>query len=1151
MLRLITWLSLMSPALVLIGGFSAFALPTADSTSGTRVTADMSTPGLIQVEGGTIGGRNLFHSFESFGIDATEAVYFLNPSNVDRVFGRVTGDDISQIDGVLGSRGSDADLFLMNPNGVVLGPTARLDLQGSLFITTADAIQFGDAGVFSAFDAESPTRLLTVAPSAFLFNQLQPGSIESTAQNLTLLADKGVTLLGGDILLQGSTINHSQGDVEIGGISEVGRVALEMDAERYRLSFGADTNRANVSLDALSSISSLGGGSTRIYARDLSLNGSGIFPFLILQTIPGDVEIPSSEMTSGANVLLDVSGKASISNESLLATGIFGGDERIEPGSSGNINITAASIDIANGSFVAAVGAGQSDAGNVNLTATEAITISGRSTSGNASAVGSPTGVLPNIPTTGSGGDVTLRAPNISMSDGAGIAAINNNTSGDAGNISAIATDSFVMDSGASLRTSTIGQGNAGAINVSAENLVSISGVNTNGNSTQVASSVDFVQNSTASRQGGEITISTGDAGTVELSERAFVLSNVEFGATGNGGNVRVNAGSLNVTSGAQLQALTRGTGDAGNVFIDVEEDILFDGTTADSVFSDATVEEFSSAVFTSVESTDPASVGNAGNIKIDTHNLRVVNGARLSSASAGQGNAGDIAVTARGAVQFSGVNLSETLRSGAYSTIEAGAVGDGGDLIISADTLEVLDGALVTASIAGTGNAGIVSIDVRDRTVVSGVTPSGNSSLVLSRIEANGAGQGGAVSILTNTLEISNTGAVSASTQGAGNAGDIVLRARESISIDSEILPTTAVANTTGVFTRNFNVGVTGTGEGGSISIFTPELTLRDGGVLDAQTANDKIGGNINIKVDRLSVLQGGHILVAGSGSGAAGTVTVNAAEAIQISGVDSDFEQRARSRAFGGDAYEAESDISAISLGSGSTGNIILNSPVLTLADSGEIIAESATADGGNIVLTLRELLLLRSRSQITATAGTAQGQGNGGNVTITVPFIVAIPEEDSDITADAFAGDGGRVDITARGLFGIESRPARSPLSDITASSEQGVRGEVALNSLDTSFIQSGLTELDNRPIDSEALVANGCVARSQDSEGSLVTTGSTLTESPTNATVAPYSVGTVQAVIETGDSAPLSSVLIIEPDAIYQLADGRQVISRACS
>lgn len=1136
---------------MLVGHFPALALPTADSTSGTQVTTDISMPGLIQIEGGTIGDRNLFHSFESFSIDATESVYFINPSSIDRVFSRVTGNSISQIDGVLGSRGSDADLFLMNPNGVVLGATARLDLQGGLFITTADAIQFGDAGVFSAFDAESSPQLLTVAPSAFLFNQLRPGSIESTAQNLTLLADQGLTLLGGNVLLQGSRINHSQGNVEIGGISEVGRVELERDAESSRLSFGEDTNRADVSLDALSSIITLGGGSTRIYARDLNLNGSGIFPLLILQAIPGTTEIPSSEMTSGANVLLNVSRKASISNESLIATGIFGGDERLEPGSSGNIEITAASIDIENGSFVAAVGVGQSDAGNVNLTATEAITISGRSPNGNASSVGSPTGVLPTIPTTGSGGDVILRAPNISMSDGAGIAAINANTAGDAGNIRAIATDSFVMDSGAFLRTSTIGQGNAGAINVSAENFVSISGMDANGNSTRVASSVDFVQNSTASRQGGEITISTGDAGIVELSERALVLSNVEFGATGNGGNVRVNTGFLNVTSGAQLQALTRGSGNAGNVFIDVKEDVLFDGTTADSVFSDATVDEFSSAALTSVEPTEPTSVGNAGNIKIDTNNLRVVNGARLSSSSTGQGSAGDISVTARGDVQFSGTNLSETLRSGAYSTINENAVGDGGDLIISADTLEVLDGALVTASISGTGNAGIVSIDVRDRTVVSGVTPNGNSSLVLSRLNPGGVGRSGELSILTDILEISNTGAVSSSTQGTGDAGNIVLRARESISIDSEILPTTAVANTTGVFTRNFNLGVTGTGKGGSISIFTPELTLREGGVLDAQTANDEIGGSINIEVGRLAILQGGHILVASSGAGAAGTVTVNAAEEIQISGVDPDFEQRAQSLAFGGEVYEAESDISAISLGSGSTGNIILNSPVLTLADSGEIIAESATVDGGNIVLNLEELLLLRRQSQITATAGTEQGQGNGGNVTIAVPFIVAIPKEDSDITADAFAGDGGRVDITARGLFGIESRPARSPLSDITASSELGVSGEVSLDSLDTSFIQSGLTELDNRPIDSEVLVATGCVARSQDSEGSLVTTGSALPESPTVSPIVSYSVGTVQTVIEADESAPPPTAFIVEPDTIYQLANGRRIMGRACS
>jgi large exoprotein involved in heme utilization and adhesion len=116
------------------------------------------------------------------------------------------------------------------------------------------------------------------------------------------------------------------------------------------------------------------------------------------------------------------------------------------------------------------------------------------------------------------------------------------------------------------------------------------------------------------------------------------------------------------------------------------------------------------------------------------------------------------------------------------------------------------------------------------------------------------------------------------------------------------------------------------------------------------------------------------------------------------------------------------------------------------------------------------------MRHESQISTTAGTAQAGGDGGNITIDANFIVAVPRENSDISADAFAGRGGNINITAQGIYGIEFRPEKTTFSDITASSRLGVNGVVTINTPDVDPSR-GLAELPDEPVNNEE-VAQGC-------------------------------------------------------------------------
>ncbi|NEP01058.1 MAG: filamentous hemagglutinin N-terminal domain-containing protein [Symploca sp. SIO2E9] len=103
----------------------------------------------------------LFHSFSEFNVNEGERVYFNNPSGIDNILTRVTGSNLSNILGTLGVDGG-ANLFLLNPNGIVFGPNARLDIQGSFFGSTASGFKFADGSEFSATNPAAPP-LLTIS----------------------------------------------------------------------------------------------------------------------------------------------------------------------------------------------------------------------------------------------------------------------------------------------------------------------------------------------------------------------------------------------------------------------------------------------------------------------------------------------------------------------------------------------------------------------------------------------------------------------------------------------------------------------------------------------------------------------------------------------------------------------------------------------------------------------------------------------------------------------------------------------------------------------------------------------------------------------------------------------------------------------------
>ena len=392
----------------------------------------------------------------------------------------------------------------------------------------------------------------------------------------------------------------------------------------------------------------------------------------------------------------------------------------------------------------------------------------------------------------------------------------------------------------------------------------------------------------------------------------------------------------------------------------------------------------------------------------------------------------------------------------GARVTNFTSGAGDAGDLTIATGTLIIQDGGQVLTLTAGKGNAGNVTVTASESVELRGNAPDSRFASILgAQVAKEGEGNAGDITIETVRLSIRDGTQVNNSTFGVGgDAGNLIIRASE-----VEVIGESADGQFDSGIHAQVEIGAEGNAK--DILIEAVRLTLRDGGQVSAATFGVGNAGNLTVRASEVELIGTAkvgrfpsrlRVRVEPGGKGDAGNLTIETEQLIVRDGAD----------------------VTADTAGSGVGGNIDVQAGSLTL-DRGTITAETVRNQGGDINLTISDLLTLRNNSQITATAGTAQAGGNGGNITIDAPFIIAFPQENSDITANAFEGNGGNITINTNGIFGIEFRDRETPLSDITASSEFGQQGEVEIN---TSAINP-TRGLNNLPQDAvEAEVAQSC-------------------------------------------------------------------------
>jgi filamentous hemagglutinin family protein len=626
---------------------------------------------VIRQQNGQTVDNNLFHSFEKFGLDNGETVTFQGNAAVENIFSRVTGASVSVIDGLIKTAGTNANLFLMNPNGIIFGQNASLDVKGSFVATTANGIQFGDRGFFSTTNPQSPD-LLKINPSAFFFNQIAPNPIiNRSKQGLEVPNGNSILLVGGEIRLDGGSLSASGGRIELGGLSSPGTITLSQKDENFHLTFPSILARADVFLSQQASVDVSGDreGTIQIQGRQITL---------------ADESKVSADSRSGGS-------KGERGREFKVQSSKFK-IKRGRQGRQGGIIIAGQTLIVRDGSQISSATRNEDNSGNIKISATESVEAIGTSIDGN--------------------------KPSKIASDS------QNEASGDAGSLT-IETRQLTIREGARISSSVSGEGRGNTISIKASDSVILIGTSP-GERRSSAISVQTRGTSNA----GNIVIETQRLSLQKGAE----ISAATFGA-GKGGNVAIAADLVELTgtsaTGQRISRLFAGTGDPSEVLRDNESESNSEPENAPLTGDGGNINLTSKQVTISDSaqiSVNEEGIGQAGNIEITTDSLNLDRNGKIT-ASTQSGNGGNLRLTVNDLLVLS--RQSEILTDAGV----AGVGGDGGNIDINARFIFVVpneDSNITANAFEGKGGninistGGIFGIQFREQeTPLSDITAS------------------------------------------------------------------------------------------------------------------------------------------------------------------------------------------------------------------------------------------------------------------------------------------------------------------------------------------------------------------------------------------------------------------------------------------
>ncbi|MDH5435504.1 MAG: filamentous hemagglutinin N-terminal domain-containing protein [Gammaproteobacteria bacterium] len=780
----------------------AHAVVTTDSTLGTIVN---NTGNDFLITAGTKVQSNLFHSFDKFSLATGQSATFVGPAMIDNIVSRVTGGEVSNIDGAINSHIQGANLWLINPSGVVFGQNASLNLTGSFHVSTADYLVLGSGNDRFYSNKLESSVLTTAAPTAFGFldNSIAPITFEG---GLLQLDDEAVfSVVGGDINNTDTTIYVKGGRINLAAVAAAGEVHLDADG---------------ISTEGISEFGDISVTHTTFYSTrprdgyvlgniDVSGNSGGKIFIRSgrLEMDNGYMYADTRSDGSGGEINMVLDHDLVLKQESLVST------DALSSGDGGTINISAENVELRQGGQISVSSGHSGNAGTLNLNATGSITIDGKSQNEPHLFSDTKSAIIADAIRAGHGGNINITTPVLNMSDGAEVtaSALRN---GDAGSIHIDVNELNVL-SGAAVYSDTRGEGNAGTITINATNKILITGAS---EETHLASAIQ--SNTYSSGNGGDITINTSE---LTISDKGWIQAdmgdNPKSGqpaptSVREGGNILISSNNLSLTGGGQISTTNSAGGTSGVINIDART-VTISGESSDK-----------SQVAGIFSVTNTANDG--GQIRLNTQQLDMSENGSINTSSLSEGNAGIITIDTGAAVLTSGARVSSSV----------GGTGDAGSItLVASDTLQV----------SGTGSDGVSSGFYTATIVTEG------------RSASDVSGSGGNISLAANRIVMSDNAAVSARSEGTGDAGRIKLTSDTSIEMYSGASISTEAL----------------IGGGGQIDILTRDLLHMEQASITSSVA-DGSGNGGNIFIDPIFIVLQGSSIKAQAFAGDGGSINM-----------------------------------------------------------------------------------------------------------------------------------------------------------------------------------------------------------------------------------------------------------------------------------
>lgn len=788
-------------------------------------------------------GANLFHSFSTFNIGAGQRATFDGGQGVANIIARVTGSGASSIDGNVTA---NANLFLLNPQGILFGANASLNVAGSFHASTADYLRLSDGS--RVYASINPASTFSVAPpAAFGFLDNSIGPLIAQGARLSVPSAHSFSLIGGHVTLADTQISVPNGQMNIAAVQSSGEVTIGANAmQATGFSSYGDIQLNQASINANTE------GATTIFIRGnrfVMENQSAIFGLTT---------------QAGTTRTIDID----VDSLQLRTSGIVSG--ATNNGAGTNTTIHARQFYVSDGSAILNTAAGVNAGGDIAISADDFRIDGSLSLVGTAAATGN-----------GHAGDVAIQANAVSVNGGA-ISAVTGSAGG-AGNIG-LTADTVTLMGGGGVTSATTGAGNGGTVTITARQLnvdgtqgnfttgISVGSTGGSGDAGVIKLNVDslalrsgFISSSTAGLgRGGDVNIT---ARNIAMDQNASITTETGVAANQNpqqglgaGGAISINTQSMQVNSGSRVSANTFGNGSGGAIVIQANRLTVDQGSATSTTGITANTGS----------TTNNNAAGTGGNLNLRVDDLQMVNRGTISTNTYGAGVAGHIDILSNS------IHLADAATISAASLGQNPNAGRANDVIIQSDTLTVRDRAQISNSTSGSGAAGRLLITTRALDIASGGLLQSSSlstaanpgaagdifihsdivALHAASINARsfGVASPGGIVIDSRWVTLGNGSILSATSAGSGNAGNIVISASDSFELTGRSRIVTEALN----------------GSGGNIRLFVANnLIIRESIVSTSVLGSASNGGNIGID-PIISIVDNSQIIaraVGGSG--------------------------------------------------------------------------------------------------------------------------------------------------------------------------------------------------------------------------------------------------------------------------------------------